>query len=102
MCGLLLPAQHWECARCSVTDVTTGETNRYHQCAGLAGVLAPLVPAGSGARIRAVEREDYVGGEIVVTDGNGTPVMAVITERPDGSNDVMINVPTARATGGAS
>lgn len=96
---LQAPEQRWECASCTVTAVTRGETNRYHQCAGLAGILAPLVPAGSGARILALEREDYVGSEIVARDGNGRPVMAVVTERPDGSNDVMVNVPTAQITG---
>jgi hypothetical protein len=99
---LRLPDQDWECPNCPATDRTTGQTNRWHQCAGLAGILAPLVPAGSGARVFAVEREDYVGDEIVQVDGNGRPVMAVVTERPDGSNDVVVNAPTARATGGMS
>jgi len=37
-----------------------------------------------------------VGKEDVPTDGNGRPVMAIRTERPDGSNDVMMFAPTAR------
>jgi hypothetical protein len=59
-------------------------------------MLAPLVPAGSGARVLAVEREDYVGGELVAYDDNRRPIAAVVTERPDGSNDVMVNAPAAR------
>jgi len=39
-----------------------------------------------------------VGSELVHFDGEGRPVMAVVTERPDGSNDVMVNVPTAQGT----
>ena len=103
MRGLLLrpPPQDWECPNCPVTDRTVGRTNRFHTCAGLGGITAPMVPAGSGARVRAVEREDYVGRELVPLDGNGRPIMAVVTERPDGSNDVMVNVPTARVAGGA-
>jgi hypothetical protein len=106
MGGLLLqpPAQDWECPNCTVVDRTTGQDNRWHRCAGLAGITAPMVPAGSGARVRALEREDYVGREAahVQRDADGRPVMAVVTERPDGSNDVLVNVPTATIAGGAS
>ena len=105
MRGLLLrpPPQDWECPNCPVTDRTVGRTNRFHTCAGLGGITAPMVPAGSGARVRAVEREDYVGREAasVLRDADGRPIMSVVTERPDGSNDVMVNVPTARVAGGA-
>jgi hypothetical protein len=77
-------------------DVTpAGLPNRFHTCQALAGITAPLVPAGSGVRVRAVEREDYVGREIVQYDGNGRPIMAVVTDRPDGSNDVVVMAPTA-------
>lgn len=38
-------------------------------------------------RLVRVDREDYVGSEIVRTDATGRPAMAVITERADGSND---------------
>jgi len=55
-----------------------------------------MVPAGSGASVRAVEREDYVGQEIVQYDGNGRPIMSVITDRADGSNDVTVLAPTVR------
>jgi len=42
-----------------------------------------------------VVRQDYVAGEIVQYDGWGRPIMSVITERPDGSNDVAVLAPTA-------
>lgn len=93
------PEQRWECPNCTVTDRTRGMPNRIHCCSGMAGLLAPLVPAGSGARVRAVERQDYVGTEHVTLDGNGRPVMALVTDRPDGSNDVHVFAPAARGGG---
>lgn len=92
------PPTRWICSNgCGVVDVTpAGVPNRFHNCRAMAGLLAPLVPEGSGARVLAVEREDYVGKEDVRTDDNGRPVMAVRTERPDGSNDVIMFAPTAR------
>jgi hypothetical protein len=95
------PEQRWECPNCPVTDVTVGQPNRFHPCPGMGGMLAPLVPAGSGARVFAVEREDYVGRERAHAqrDADGRYVMAVVTERPDGSNDVMVNAPTAVGEG---
>lgn len=95
------PPQDWDCPNCSTVDRTVGRTNRWHQCAGLAGILAPLLPVGSGARVYTVERDDFIRGDLVQRDGNGQVVMAVVTERPDGSNDVLVNVPTARITGSA-
>jgi hypothetical protein len=90
------PQQRWSCPNCPATDVTFGKPNRFHRCRGLAGLLAPLVLDGSGARVLAVEREDYIAGQLVQYDGEGRPVAAVVTERPDGSRDVMVNAPTAK------
>lgn len=89
--------RQWECAHCPVTDVTPWDTpNRFHPCPGLGGITAPMIPAGSGAHTRSVVREDYVGDEIVQYDWWGRPIMSVVTERPDGSNDVTVLAPTAR------
>lgn len=97
MTMILTPGpQLWVCPNCTDTAVTRGQGNRYHQCRGLKGLLAPMVLEGTLCRVRAVEREDYVGDEIVHYDGDGRPVMAVCTDRPDGSNDLLVNVPTAR------
>lgn len=94
------PPRDWECPRCDVTDRTAHNVpNRFHICRGLAGLQAPLVPKGSGARLVAVEREDYIGGEMVQTDGHGRPIMSVRVERPDGSNDAVVYAPTARGVG---
>lgn len=93
---LELPEQRWTCPNCTSTEVTRGEANRFHYCPGLAGILAPMVPEGTDCTVRALEREDFVGDELVQYDGNGRPIMSLITERPDGTNDLIVNVPTAR------
>lgn len=84
------------CAKgCGVTDVTPWDVpNRFHNCRSLAGILAPLVPEGTRCEVRAVEREDYVGSEIVRTDDNGRPIMSVVTTRDDGE-DCIAFAPTA-------
>lgn len=90
----LITSNHlWECPNCSFTDVTHDARphSRFHACAGLNGLIAPMVPAGSKVRVTAVQREDYIGTETV------GPVMAVKTERADGSNDVAVFAPTATA-----
>ena len=95
MVPLLASEQHWTCPNCPVQDVTrNGETNRMHTCAGLAGLTAPLVPAGVRAKVEAQVREDYVGRELVTLDDNGRPVMSVLTTRDDGT-DVAVFAPTA-------
>lgn len=58
-------------------------------------LTAPMIPAGQKVKVTAIEREDYIGSE---TAGR---FMAVRTERPDGSNDVAVFAPTARAGAGA-
>lgn len=79
-----------------MTDRTPGNIpNRFHACTGLAGLTTPMIPAGSGAQVVVVEREDYVRGEDVLYDGNGRPIMSVTVNRPDGSNDAVVYVPTA-------
>lgn len=92
------PPTRWVCSNgCGVFDVTpAGLPNRFHTCRVLGGITAPLVAEGSLVRVRAVEREDYVGKEIVQYDGFGRPIMAVVTDRPDGSNDIAVMAPTAR------
>jgi hypothetical protein len=48
--------------------------------------MVPLLREGVKADVRAVEREDYVGKELVQVDDNGRPVMAVKTVRDDGED----------------
>jgi hypothetical protein len=86
--ALLERSQKWECPNCTFVDVTT-EANphsRFHSCAGLKGLTAPMVPAGTRCKIEAVEREDVIGDEVVQTDADGRPIMALITTREDGQD----------------
>jgi len=97
---LLTPVHHWYCPNCRVTDVTHEPRphTRMHTCSKLRGLTAPLLLAGTKAKVTVTEREDYVGDELVATDANGRPVQSVITERDDGQ-DVAVYAPTASMTG---
>lgn len=95
----LLTAEHrWTCPNCTFTDVTREARphTRMHSCRGLRGLTAPMVPAGTRAKVTAVERGDYVAGDLVQTDGEGRPVMAVLTTRDDGQ-DCAVLAPAATA-----
>jgi hypothetical protein len=56
-----------------------------------------MVPAGTKAKVEAIDRGDYVNGEIVRTDGEGRPVMAVQITREDGI-DCAVFAPCARSS----
>jgi hypothetical protein len=56
-----------------------------------------MLPAGTRATVRAVEREDYIGTERVQTDDEGRPFSAVRTDYPAGRNDIAVLAPTATA-----
>lgn len=87
----------YECPRCTVTARIPAADPRtpMHNCAGLALMSVPLVPAGEHADVRLVEREDYVGSDDVQLDANGRPWMRAEVERPDGRTDVWVYAPTA-------
>lgn len=94
---LLRPEHRWECPNCDLQEVTYDQQphTRFHRCPGLlGGMTAPMVPAGTKAKVTAHEREDYIGDELVQLH-NGRPVMSVITEREDGQ-DCAVFAPTAR------
>jgi hypothetical protein len=95
---LAAPVRRWECPNCDLQQVTreTLPHSRFHNCAGLAGLSAPMVPAGTRCKVEAVEREDYIGAELVQTDGNGRPVMAIVTTRDEGQ-DCTVLAPCATA-----
>ena len=95
------PVTIWTCPNCPVQARTTkGETNRFHYCAAMKGLTTPMVPQGTRCAIVAREREDYVGREMVTTNDEGRPIMAIETIRADG-NDVVVFAPcaTTRAEG---
>lgn len=87
---VLTPEQRWVCPNCTATDVThlpaDAAASHFHPCRGLRGLTAPMVPVGTHCKVEALEREDYVNGDIVSTDGEGRPVMAIETTRDDGTD----------------
>jgi hypothetical protein len=93
----LTPEHRWACPQCGIEHVSHDARPHtpLHRCRALAGLSAPMVPAGVRAELRPVLRDDYVGGELVQVDGDGRPVMAVVTVRDDGQ-DVHILAPTAQ------
>jgi hypothetical protein len=85
--------QRWYCPNCDVTDVSAPlppGSSRYHVCAGLHGLNAPLIREGLRVKVEAEERADYLGREIQATGDDGKPYMAVRTTRDDG-DDLMVN-----------
>lgn len=90
---------NWSCPNCTTTDVTAEARphTRYHRCRGMRGLVVPLVPDGVRAKLEVVERGDYVRDEDVQVDGEGRPVMAVVTTRDDGQ-DCTVYAPCAGAT----
>lgn len=93
---LAAPERRWECPNCPAADVTSVAEphTRFHHCPAL-GISAPMVPAGIRAKVEAVEREDYIGSELVQVNDQGRPIAAVVTTRDDG-NDVAVYAPTAQ------
>lgn len=100
MVQILSTERRWECPNCTAAHVTheARPHTPFHTCRGLRGLTAPFVAAGTKAKVEAAERQDYVGGELVTTDGDNRPVMAIVTTREDGSNDCAVLAPCATTT----
>ena len=91
--------QDWACPECGLTDRTPPlppGAFRYHSCPGLHGLNAPLTRAGADCRLTAVERQDYLNGEIQATGDDGRPYMGIRTDYADGSNDYQAHAGAAR------
>jgi hypothetical protein len=54
-----------------------------------------MTVSGERVKVEVHQREDYVGGEIVTRDGEGTPIMAVEVTRADGT-DLAVYAPQAK------
>lgn len=99
---LLDATKRWHCPACEQLHETREHRPHtpFHGCPKL-GILAPFVeftgtePDRSAARLVLIDREDYLGDEVVRTDVDGRPWMAVETQRADGSTDRAVFVPTA-------
>ena len=92
----------WQCPSCGFRDVTSEiqPHTRMHSCPALADLTVPMIQVTDElepheARHVLVDRDDYIGTERVQLDGEGRPIMAVRTERSDGSNDTTIYAPVA-------
>ena len=100
---LELPERRWECPNCDQTAVTreliVGQ--RFHNCKGLLGLSAPMVTAGTRAKVEAREREDFIGRDrpqYADRDGKAVPIMSIVTTRDDGQ-DCTVLAPLANASG---
>jgi len=96
---LLTTFDDWECPNCDVTDHTPAlppGASRFHTCAGLHMLTAPLVRAGTRCKVEAEERADYLDHEIQDTGDDGKPYMAVRVTREDG-DDLAVNAGLAQA-----
>lgn len=89
----------WVCPNCTATDVTYDPRphSRFHTCRGLRGLTAPFVEEGVACKVETRDRDDYVGRDLVTTDGEGRPVMSTVTTRDDGE-DCTVYAPCATAT----
>lgn len=79
----------WECPNCDTKDVHAVEPgqSRMHDCPGLKGLVAPLVPAGTRCKVEANVWEDYIRHEGAVRkDNDGTPVSSVTVTRENGTD----------------
>lgn len=85
---ILAPECRWECPNCNFKDITyeSSPHTRFHSCRELKGLTAPMVREGTRCEIKATEREDYVGKEMVTRDGDNRPIMNVVTTRDDGQD----------------
>jgi len=63
------------------------------------GLVVPMVRAGVKSKLEIVERGDYIGKEKVQYDGEGRPVMSVVTTRDEGT-DCTVYSPVAEMRAG--
>lgn len=101
MPGIPLIEAHadWACPECGLAERTPpmppGQF-RYHPCPALHGLNAPLARAGTGCRLIAVERQDYLNGEVQATGDDGRPYMGIETRYADGHTDFQAHAGAAQ------
>ncbi len=90
------------CEKCpAIRRVHVADTRvPMHNCAGRALMSVPLILQDSGHHVRLVEREDYVNGDDVQTDAEGTPWMRAEVETADTVN-VWVYAPVAHTSSSA-
>ena len=100
---LLVRVVSWYCPNCGRQETTREARphSRFHNCPRLHGLTAPLLVAGTAAKVEARMRDDFVGNEKVqLAPEDGRPYMSVVTTRDEGT-DVLVFAPTATARGEA-
>ena len=103
MIPILQSVTRWYCPNCHKEDVTRESRphTRMHVCPKLRGLTAPMLRAGTAAKVELVERQDYIGTEQVRLDPErGRPVQSIVTTRDTGQ-DAVVFAPTATVGGGA-
>ena len=98
MPGAEIRVRHdWYCPACGKEDETfeSRPHSRFRQCPKMRGLVTPLLPKGTKAKMEIKERDDYIGAEKVQYDPeHGRPVMSIVTTRDDGQ-DAVVFAPTA-------
>lgn len=92
MTVVLAPEHRWSCPNCDLEHVTREPRPHtpFHSCRGLRGLTAPFVPDGTRCKVEARERGDWVGRDRPQVDGEGRPVMAVVTTRDEGEDSTVL------------
>jgi hypothetical protein len=88
----------WVCAKdCGSNARTYDDKLPHHQCKRMAGLMVPLILAGTKAKVERIERGDYVGTDLVQRDADGKVWMSTVVTRDDGQ-DCTAYAPCATAT----
>lgn len=87
---LITAERRWACPNCTLEKITTRPGVVFHPCRGLRGLNAPMVVAGTRCKVEARERDDYIGASSPQFDGEGRPVMSIVTTRDDGQDATML------------
>ena len=105
---LLKASQAWNCPNCDTTDMTAPlppGSSRFHTCAGLHMLTAPIIRADPHApgltrrcKVEAEERADYLNGETQAMGDDGKAYMAVTTRYADGRNYLAVNAGLAHGS----
>ena len=95
-----LVTYQWYCPNCKKEAVTHDPRPHaeLHVCPKARYMAIPMLRKGQAGKIEVLEREDYVGREVVTLDPERKrPVMAIKTTRDNG-NDLMVHAPLAKGS----
>lgn len=101
MAPSLLVVTEWHCPACGKRDTTREARphSRMHTCPRMRGLTTPMLRQGQRGKVELVERQDYVGQELVRLDPERRrPVQSIVVTRDDG-RDTTVFAPTATLRG---